>query len=217
MKLNTYGQNLKLIHENLVSQVAYFGKLTVIEKDLVKKYFNEAIAKTNDTQSLVTSSHQTFDYLNTHYSTSLLYWLGNRIYAKESSEASSICEKLYLLNRAINSVDLYYKIEMPNHFLVSHGLGTVFSKSSYSDYLVVFHNVTIGVKDSVYPVFGERVIVYPNSTIVGACTIGAGSVLGTGLTLIDTNIPINSVVYVKNGEIHIKPNTSNEIEKYFRF
>jgi serine O-acetyltransferase len=212
---NSFGQSLAQIQENLVSQVAFFGKLTRLEKSLIYRYILEAITKTNETQSLVTSTHQTFDHLNTHYSTSMLYWLGNTIYSNEKNEALSICEKLYLLNRTINAVDLYYKIEMPNHFLVSHGLGTVFSKSRYSDFLVVFHNVTIGVKDTVYPVLGERVVVYPNTTIVGACTIGSDTVLGTGLTLVDTDIPNNSIVYSKHGDILIKPNNGSEIGKYF--
>jgi serine O-acetyltransferase len=212
---NSKGQSLVRIQENLVSQVAFFGKLTRLEKSLVKRYILEAVTKTNETQSLVTSSHQTYDHLNTHYSTSMLYWLGNSIYSNESNEALSICEKLYLLNRSINAVDLYYKINMPDHFLVSHGLGTVFSKSRYSNFLVVFQNVTIGVKDTIYPVLGERVVVYPNTTIVGACTIGSDTVLGTGLTLVDTDIPTNSIVYSKHGDILIKPNDGNEIGKYF--
>jgi serine O-acetyltransferase len=212
---NSKGQSLVRIQENLVSQVAFFGKLTRLEKSLVKRYILEAVTKTNETQSLVTSSHQTYDHLNTHYSTSMLYWLGNSIYSNESNEALPICEKLYLLNRSINAVDLYYKINMPDHFLVSHGLGTVFSKSRYSNFLVVFQNVTIGVKDAIYPVLGERVVVYPNTTIVGACTIGSDTVLGTGLTLVDTDIPTNSIVYSKHGEILIKPNDGSEIGKYF--
>ena len=67
--------------------VAFFGKLTRLEKSLVKRYILEAVTKTNETESLVRSSHQTYDHLNTHYSTSMLYWLGNSIYSNESNEA----------------------------------------------------------------------------------------------------------------------------------
>jgi serine O-acetyltransferase len=116
----------------------------------------------------------------------------------------------------LNSIDLYYKIQMPEHFLIGHGLGAVFSKACYGNYLVVFQNVTIGVQDGLYPSIGDKTVIYPNCIIAGKTIIGENSVIGAGTKLINKTIPDCSLVFEKDGNLCVKQNTQSEIEKYFR-
>ena len=43
-------------------------------------------------------------------------------------------DKLYALNKAMASVDLFYQVELPDIFTFDHPLGSVMGRASYSDY-----------------------------------------------------------------------------------
>jgi serine O-acetyltransferase len=201
----------------LLNQLNYFGELNLFEIKIVKKYFDEAIIETNFCQEKISKERQTYDYFNSHYSMLFLYKLSHLIFINETeiNYSKNVSEKLYLLNRMLNGLDLYYKIKMPKIFLIGHGLGTVFSNATYSENLVVYQNVTIGVQNDKYPIIEKDVIIYPNCTIAGDCIIGENSVIGSGCTLINKSIPKNTICYIKNGSLLIKENLTTEIRKYF--
>ena len=154
-----------------------------------------------------------FNFLQTHHSVVFLYKLAKLLH-QEGFDAA-ICDRIFLLNKVLNGVDLYYRIDMPEHFIIGHGLGIVFSRATYGNHLVVFQNTTIGSQDGTYPVIGERVVIYPNCLIIGKCHIGSNSVVGAGTRLIHKSVPDDSVAFEKDGKLHIKENTRREIEKYF--
>jgi serine O-acetyltransferase len=63
----------------------------------------------------------------------------------------------------------------------------------------IYHNVTIGTKDTKnfknapYPIIGDNVLIYPNSIIIGDISIGDNSIIGAGAIVLN-DIPSNSIV-----------------------
>lgn len=204
--------------EILLNQLAFFGELSVNEKELINAYFSSAKNLVDNCQNRIVKERRTLNYFNSHYSMMFLYKLARIIYQKEPhiNSSDSVNEKLYLLNRMLNAIDLYYKIDMPDLFLIGHGLGSVFSHAKYSEYFVVYQNVTIGMQDGKYPEIGERVVIYPNCVVIGDCRIGNNSVIGSGTSLINKSIPDNCVAFEKDGKLTIRENRKNEIKKYFK-
>lgn len=62
----------------------------------------------------------------------------------------------------------------------------------------IYHNVTIGTKDTndfkngTYPEIGNNVIIYPNSILLENICIGDNSIIGAGSVLTE-NMPCNSI------------------------
>jgi|SRR5690606_2846477 len=81
-----------------------------------------------------------------------------------------------------------------------HPIGIVIgSKVELGSDCIIYQNVTIGTKDTddpinaKYPVIGDKVIIYPNSIIIGDIKIGNGAIIGAGSIVIE-NVEPNSVV-----------------------
>ena len=199
---------IQSISKNLCRQLGFFGELTFQQREVLISYIPEALKTTQTTLNLCVSIPKTFNFLQSHHHAIFLYRLARRLF--EEGGYTDLCEKLFLLNRMVNGVDLYYKISMPEHFLLGHGLATVFSRAEYGNYFVIFQNVTIGTQDGMYPKIGENVVIYPNSVVVGSCVIGDNSVVGAGTILINKSIPENSVVFQQNGVLTIKENDRND-------
>lgn len=200
-------------HTTLLDQISFFGRLDKDELSLLQECIGYALALTNKTITPYKTIPKTYNYHQTHHNIVFLYHLSRYLYLY--SPNNKVSEKVYLLNRMLNSIDLFFKIDMPDNFLIGHGIGTIFSKASYGNYLVVFQNVTIGTQDEKYPTIGEKVVIYPNCVISGNTTIGDNSVIGAGTVLINKDIPPNSIVYFKNGQLCIKENKQNIIQTYF--
>lgn len=201
------------IGEYICHQIRFFGRLSAAEKKKILAGVPAARQQTQGSLNRFARIEKKINLLHAHHSMIFLYRLANVLRADEA--CATICEKLFLLNRMQNGLDLYYKIEMPEHFLIGHGLGTVFSKAVYGNYLVVFQNVTIGVQDGKYPSIGENAVIYSNCIIAGESRIGKNCVVGAGTRLINKTIPDNSIVLEKDGKLLVKDNTRNETGKYF--
>lgn len=63
----------------------------------------------------------------------------------------------------------------------------------------IYHNVTIGAKDTKnfkkapYPKIGDNVLIYPNSIIIGDISIGDNAIIGAG-TIVLNDVPSDSIV-----------------------
>lgn len=85
------------------------------------------------------------EYFNPYHSVQymiFLYILANTIYKKGSK--TLICDKLYYLNKMLNSVDIYYQVNLPEHFGAEHPVGTVIGRGQIGDYFYFYQNVTLG-------------------------------------------------------------------------
>lgn len=134
-----------------------------------------------------------FDPLHSTQYCSFLYFLANTIWHNTGSTETPT--RLFLLNKALNGIDLFYEIDMPPVFFIGHSVGIVFAKATYGNYLVVYQNSTVGKNHGVAPVLGEGVVMYPNTAIIGRCEVGDGTVLSQGVSLINTSTPGHCTVY----------------------
>ena len=138
-----------------------------------------------------------FNYLNSAQYCKFIYFLSNTIWRNEQDV--NCCTKLFLLNKCLNGIDIFYEISMPDIFLIGHTLGIVLAKASYGNYLVLHQNSTVGRQGRDSPVLGEGVIMYAGTSIIGRCRVGAGTILSAGTYLVNNDAPGNCIVYANRG------------------
>jgi serine O-acetyltransferase len=158
-----------------------------------------------------------FDYLHSSQYCQYLYYLANTIWREEGEEGRGAATRLFLLNKALNGIDLFYEIEMPRIFFIGHSVGIVLSKATYGDYLVLYQNVTVGKNHGVAPVIGEGVVLYPSSAVIGRCRVADGSVLAQGVGVVNQDTPGNCMVFAgEGGRLTFKPATRDVRGDLFR-
>lgn len=156
----------------------------------------------------------TFNHFNSLQYATFLYLLGNEHWRVEPS--SLIADRLFCLNRALNAMDLFYGIEMPEVFFVSHGVGAVLGNATYGNRLVFFQNVTVGRVGDSRPTIGENVVLYPGATITGRSEIGNNSVVTAGAVVHGISVPDNVVVMLSGSELVFRPLKRDYISLYLR-
>ena len=157
----------------------------------------------------------TFDHLHSSQYTTFLYFLANTLWRAGSERA--VCNKLFGLNKALNGIDLFYEIEMPEVFFIGHSVGIVLAKARYGNRLVLYQNSTVGKNHGAAPSLGDGVVLYPNSAIIGRCEIGDGSVIAQGVSVINRDTPGGGMVFQGNaGELVFKPSTRDVLADIFR-
>ncbi|WP_418510452.1 serine O-acetyltransferase [Corallibacter sp.] len=104
--------------------------------------------------------------------------------------------KVYLCNHLnIGIWELYKK-----KTILPHPFGIVIGyKVKIGKECKIYHNVTIGTKETQdfkngrYPKIGNKVIIYPNSVVIGNIKIGDNVIIGAG-SIVLNDIPSNSIV-----------------------
>lgn len=122
---------------------------------------------------------------NTRQSTQyciFLYFLANTIF-KETGK-TELPTLLFLLNKTLNAIDLFYEIELPEKFFIGHSVGIVFAKAQYSNYFAIYQNSTVGRNHYGRPKIEEGVILCPNSSIIGKAHIQKNTIISSGIHLI---------------------------------
>lgn len=156
-----------------------------------------------------------FNHLHSTQYCIFLYYLSNTIWKRSGD--TNLPTRLFLLNKALNGIDCFYEIEMPDVFFIGHSVGIVLAKATYGRYLVLYQNSTVGKNHGVGPVLGERVVMYPNSAIIGECHVGSGTVVGQGTSIVSRSTPGDCLAFNGEGrELVFKPIVRNPIEDIFR-
>jgi serine O-acetyltransferase len=156
-----------------------------------------------------------FDHLHSSQYTIFLYYLAHTIWRRSGERA--VCNKLFGLNKALNGIDLFYEIELPEVFFIGHSVGIVLAKATYGNRLVLYQNSTVGKNHGEAPVLGDGVVLYPNTAIIGRCEIGAGTVVSQGTGIVNRSTPGNCMVFPgKAGGLLIKPPTRDVLADLFR-
>jgi serine O-acetyltransferase len=155
-----------------------------------------------------------FDHLNSLQYTSFLYLLSNELWRGNAGNA--LPERLFCLNRALNAVDLFYRVELPRVFFVSHGLSAVLGRASYGDRLVFFQNVTVGRVGNLSPALGREVVLFPGAQVTGKSVIGDRCVISAGTRVHGVSIPDDTVVFDGPQGIVLKPRRKDYIGLYLR-
>jgi serine O-acetyltransferase len=156
-----------------------------------------------------------FDHLHSSQYTSFLYFLAHT--AWQGGAGRPLCNKLFGLNKALNGIDLFYEIEMPEVFFIGHSVGIVLAKARYGNRLVLYQNSTVGKNHGQAPVLGDGVVMYPNSAVIGRCEIGAGSVIAQGVSVVNRDTPGQCMVFQgAEGGLVFKPPTRPVLDDIFR-
>ncbi len=149
-----------------------------------------------------------------------LYYLSNEL--KDEAEEA---EKIFYLNKILHSIDWYYEIELPDHFMVEHPLGSVLGRAVYGDYLYIYQGVTIGGNVSLdkgaleYPTIGNNVVLFSNAKILGNSCVGSNVLFSANSYVINENIPDNSIVFGSSPNLVIKEDAKmveNEMRRIWR-
>lgn len=156
-----------------------------------------------------------FDYLHSTQYCLFLYYLSNTIWRCTSE--TEVPTKLFLLNKALNGIDCFYEISLPDIFFIGHTAGIVLAKASYGEHLVLYQNSTIGKNHGVAPTLEEGVIMYPNTAIIGRCKVRAHTVVSQGTSIINQDTPGKTLVFPGSaGKLTFKALKRPILEDIFR-
>ena len=156
-----------------------------------------------------------FDPLHSSQATIFLYVLSNTLWRHGADRR--VCTKLFLLNKALNGIDCFYEIELPEVFFIGHSVGIVLAKASYGEHLVLYQNSTVGKNHGVAPVLEAGVVMYPHTAVIGRCRIGAGSVIAQGVSVVNRDTPGDCLVFQgAGGGLVFKPPPRAVLADIFR-
>lgn len=156
-----------------------------------------------------------FNYLHSSQYCIFLYYLANTIFRDMGDTAAPT--RLFLLNKALNGIDLFYEIEMPQRFFIGHSVGLVLAKATYGEYLALYQNATVGRNGPDAPVIGSRVVIHPNCAVIGRSSIADGTVLAQGVSVINRNTRRDMIAFSGNGgDLVFRPQARPLIEDFFR-
>jgi serine O-acetyltransferase len=156
-----------------------------------------------------------FNHLFSDHYVMFVWFLSNEIFRMHGKNSTS--NKLYYLNKSLNGIDCMYDTNMPDIFLIFHGVGTMLGKADYSDFFVALHGCTIGSHRGKYPVLGKGVSLTANSSIIGNCNIGNRVSVSSFTSLFEKNILPDHVVFKENetGTIKTKPSENCYAQNFF--
>ncbi|MFT5890070.1 MAG: serine O-acetyltransferase [Dokdonia sp.] len=145
-------------------------------------------------------------YFNPYHSgqyTVFLYYFSNTIF-KKKKDCLPLADKIYYLNRTMNSCDLFYEVALPDIFMLDHPLGSVMGRGQFGNYFAFSQNCTVGNNNNIFPVIGEHVTMSANTMILGNCKVGNHVILGAGACVKDQDVPDHSLVFGSSPNLIIK-------------
>ena len=138
-----------------------------------------------------------------------LYFLSRQVFINEGND--DLATRIFLVNKSLNSMELFYQIEMPKYFFLSHTTGLVFGQAIYGEYSIFHQGCTVGRNGEDRPILEEGVILYPNSSVIGRCHVRENTVITPGVQLVNHDTPGNCYVFMgERGKPIFK-----EIDEYF--
>jgi serine O-acetyltransferase len=156
-----------------------------------------------------------FNVLQSSQHTIFLYYLGNTIWKRSGDTEAPT--RLFLMNKAFNGIDLFYEIAMPEVFYIGHSVGIVLAKATYGNYLVLYQNSTVGRHKDQIPVLGDRVVLYPNTAVIGRSVVEDDAVVSQGVSVVNKHVPKASIAFPGcPGELTFRPRPDDLIGEYFR-
>jgi serine O-acetyltransferase len=153
-----------------------------------------AVRRTNHCVSRIKAfKGERFEHLNSGHYATFLYYLSHALW--KDSENNVEATRVFLLNKALNGIDLFYEVEMPDVFLIGHTVGMVFAKASYGNSCVFHQGCTVGRNQEARPTLESGVILYPHASVIGACHLRENTVVSPGVQLVNTDTPGNCLVF----------------------
>ena len=157
-----------------------------------------------------------FNVLQSSQHTIFLYYLANTIWRRSGETAAPV--RLFLMNKALNGIDLFYEIGMPDVFYIGHSVGIVLAKATYGNHLVLYQGVNVGRHKDQIPKIGDRVVLYPGSSVVAGSVVEDDCVLSQGVRVIGKHVPAGQMVFADGaGQLTFRPRPDDLLAEYFRF
>lgn len=155
-----------------------------------------------------------FDYLHSSQYCIFLYYLANTIW--RNREHDNLCTKLFYLNKALHGFECFYQTELPEVFFIGHTVGIVLVRTTYGNRFAIYQNSTVGSSKGARPEIGERVLMFPNSAILGASKVGERTVVAQGAQLIDRDTPPGTLVFGRGKEASFGRSKEDLLADIFR-
>jgi serine O-acetyltransferase len=154
-----------------------------------------------------------FSHLQSDQYSMFLYLLSRSVFRLRGKHP--LADKIYYLNKALHSIDVYYEVELPDIFLFRHSIGTVLGRAKYANYFTVGQNCTVGNNRGAYPEFAEQCALYSGSSVVGDCSIGRNTHIAARSFVRNVAIPENSLVIGQSPDLDVKPTQASVFESFF--
>ncbi len=138
-----------------------------------------------------------------------LYWLSRELFQEDRR---GLADKVYYLNKMLNSAELFYEVELPCIWSCEHPLGSVMGKAHYGDYFFFYQGCTVGGNirrdgSIVYPVIGDHVKMFSNSKVLGSSRIGNYTIISANCYIKDQDVPDGTIVFGQSPHLIFKENT----------
>lgn len=200
-----------MIIKVLLKQLNNFFEVGKIDKLALEQF---SIDANNETVALLHRVNNKYclnspPVINTMFSngyTVFLYKLSNKLYKNNYIETAS---KIYYLNKIMNSVELFYEVEMPQNFFLDHPLGSVMGRAKYGEFFTFSQGCTVGNNKGIYPQIGNFVKMMSNSKIIGGSIIGNNCIISANTYIKDAVIPDNTIVFNDGNKLIFKENKYN--------
>ncbi|MGH7662125.1 MAG: serine acetyltransferase [Vulcanimicrobiaceae bacterium] len=185
------------------------GKVVRRALDRVEHSFSQIVLPGYSREGIATFRHLQGDQY-----AAFLYFASHA--AWKEREDPDLASKLFLLNKALSGIVVMYDTVLPDVFVLMHTVGTVLGKASYGNYFVAAQNVTVGMDRGDVPAFGERVVLYGGSVVIGKARIGDRVTVAANTTIRGEDVPAEHVVAGASPELTVKPATRAVAALYFR-
>ena len=191
----------------------------VEEMSILKKGIVQALKKVeanfnkNNIKYYSDNNFPLFNVFNSDHYTVFLYYLSNIIW--KEGNPNYLADRIYYLNKTMHSVDLFYEVNLPEYFVLSHPLGSVIGRGIYSNYFFFGQDCTVGGNKGFSPTFEENVALLSGSKVVGNSHIGKNCIISANTYIKDANIPENTIVFGTSPNLVIKKKSKEYFEKYF--
>ena len=159
----------------------------------------------------VQNGESIFDPYHGGQYTIFLYLFSNSLHQHNHTAAS----KIYLLNRALHSVDLYHEVALPAIWRLDHPLGSVLGRATYSDYLSFAQGCTVGSIGSDYPRLGKLITLAPGSYVLGKSVIGDCCIVAPRCMVKNEVIPPFSLVFGESPHLIVKQRDASYFSRHY--
>ena len=154
-------------------------------------------------------ARQGFDQLISWQYATYLYFLSREVVFQ--CDDTELATKIFLVNKALNSVELFYQVDLPDYFFLSHTPGLVFGKAEYGNFCIFHQGCTVGRSGKDRPTLEPGATLFPQSSVIGRSLVRENTVLTPGVQLVNQDTPGDCYVFTgKNGRPVFK-----EISEYF--
>jgi serine O-acetyltransferase len=155
-----------------------------------------------------------FKHLHSDQWAMFLYLLAHEL--ARAGRSAEVATKLYLLNKALHGIDVFYEVRLPRLFLFMHPLGTVLGRAEYGDYFVVLQNCTVGNVGGKYPRLGKGVMLCAGASILGPAEVGDDVTIGAGSLIMNTDIPTGATAVGRGKDVRLLTSETPLWRRYFR-